>query len=277
MTHAYFSGRGTLNFLTQEAVTFRVQRASDGFSIVLTQTGQTPGAAQTMEGVTSANIKSLQGHQLGEDLVVRVKLNEGVTGGIELRQRQSYDAVRGLHAFGVDLIPKDGGAAAVSHALAALERVETRDVTGCAVDFDRSLREQLEPAALSRALTPSGTFLDPYLRSALKRLGELSPDGVLRMTDGASYRVTVPIELSAAQSQSALVVGYLAMLSAFVDELEPERYRRNTLRGLIAPEVADAKFGAMLDAAGAAERACGGAAATAEIPTWEGASEAPAL
>ena len=34
---------------------------------------------------------------------------------------------------------------------------------------------------LSRALTPRGAFTDPYLRAAMRRLGEVSPGGVITL------------------------------------------------------------------------------------------------
>jgi len=265
MTHQYFSGRGALTFLTKEALTFRVQKASDGFSVVLTETGKSPAAAATMEGVQSANIKSLKGQQLGEDLVVRVTLTEAAQGNIEPRSTQGYDAARGLHKFTINLNPADGGASAVNKALAALSRIDTRDVTGCALAYDRSMRDQLERDALARALAPSGAFTDRYLRGALKRLGEVSPGGVIELGNGAKFRPSIPLELSAAGSQSFQATGYLALLRTFVAQLEPEPFRRNTLRGLIAPEVGSGEFDAIADTAEKLESQCGRERATAGV------------
>ena len=42
-THTYFAGRGSLSFLTKEALTFRLQKSADGFGVVLTETANTPG------------------------------------------------------------------------------------------------------------------------------------------------------------------------------------------------------------------------------------------
>ena len=44
MTHGYFAGRTTLSFVTKESLSFRLQQASDGFTVVLTATGKAPGA-----------------------------------------------------------------------------------------------------------------------------------------------------------------------------------------------------------------------------------------
>ena len=63
-------------------------------------------------------------------------------------------------------------------------------------------------------------------------------------------------------------MGYLAMLRKFVDELEPPESRRQTLRGLVAPELAAERFDAVADFAESRERSCR-AAATAS-PVAEG-------
>jgi hypothetical protein len=76
------------------------------------------------------------------------------------------------------------------------------------------------------------------------------------MADGTRDRTSIPLELAAASSQAADVQGYLALLRQFVAELEPAPYRRETLRGLIAPEVAPQRFDAMMSAAEDAERTC---------------------
>ena len=46
------------------------------------------------------------------------------------------------------------------------------------------------------------------------------------------------------------------MLRSFVGQLESEPYRRDTLRGLVAPEVGPAEFDRMIDRAKSAERSC---------------------
>ena len=56
--------------------------------------------------------------------------------------------------------------------------------------------------------------------------------------------------------QAADVLGYLAMLDGFVAELEPEPYRRETLRGLIGPEVGPSAFAVVVSTAEAEEQRC---------------------
>ena len=257
VTHLYFADRASLSFLTKEALTFRVQKREQGYAVVLLQTGNTADATDGMKGVRDVMIESLQAQQLGEDLVVRVGLTDhGLGAEVDLRSRQAYDPVRRLHSVSLDAVPKNGGATSVQRARAALARLEPQHVSGCAARFDGALREQLDPSELARALAMKGAFTDPYLRAAMKRLGEVSPDGAVVLGDGTIYRTSIPIELVAAASQAAEVKGYLALLRRFVAELEPSPYRRETLRGLIAPEVSPAGFEAMMDEAEAAEQRC---------------------
>jgi hypothetical protein len=258
-SHTYFAGRGSLNFLTKEALTFRLQQSADGFGVVLTETGQSPEAGEAMQGVRSALVDSVKGQQLGEDLVVRVALSEiGRGGGFDTRSRQSVDPVRGLHLFALDLVPRDGGAADVERARAALDRIDSADVSGCALEFDQALRGELDPAEVARALTPSGAYTDNFLRAAMKRLGEVSPGGVIRMLDGSGFDGSIPIELMAAATQPGQAIGYLALLRTFVAELEPAAHRSAALRGLIAPERPQASFDGALHEAEQREQGCAG-------------------
>ncbi len=257
LSHVYLAGRASLDFLTEEALSFRVQKAPNGFQLVLNETALGSEAAGTLEGVHSPLIDEIKAQQLGEDLVVRVTLSDAArSAGVEPRSRQSFDPVRALHSFGLELAPADGGAAAVERGRAALERIGPDAVAGCAAVWDAALRAELDPAALARALSAQGAFTDPYLRAAMRRLGEISPDGSVQLADGTRFRVAAPIELMAAANQAHEVDGYLALLRRFVEELEPPAYRRETLRGLVAPEVGRARFDAMLDAADAREQAC---------------------
>jgi hypothetical protein len=256
MTHTHLSRRGSLKFLTSEAVKFRLQKMSDGFSIVLTETGHSEGAFKTVRGVSSDNIKSLRAEQLGEDIVVRVQLHDTTQNELDLRSTQQYDAVREFHQFTVELVPAEGNAVILARSDAALNRVQRSDVSGCALDFDRSMRSQLDSEALSRALAPSSSFLDRHFRSALQRLGELSPDGLITLVDGSKFRPSITLDLAAASAQSSEAIGFLSLLRAFSAELEPSELRRNTLRGLIAPELDSERFDAIIEAAEDLERRC---------------------
>ena len=174
----------------------------------------------------------------------------------ETRSRQSRDPIRGLHLFALDIVPRDGGAEGVERARVALERIGPGAVDACALRFDEAVRSGLDPAALARALTPRGAYTDRYLRAAMRRLGEVSPGGVIRMRDGSRFDASQPIELMAAATQPGEAIGYLAVLRQFVAELEEPAHQRNGLRSLIAPELAPASFTLVAEAAERAEATC---------------------
>jgi hypothetical protein len=260
VSHTYFAGRASLAFLTKESPTLQVQEVEGGFRVVLSETARGEDVGATLDELRSPLIESVEGLQLGEDLLVRAKLAPGVSvskgGNYDLLRRQSRDEVRDLWVYHLDLVPADGGVQAVARARAALAELTPADASGCAARFDQSLRSSLDPAALARALAPRGSFTDPYLRTAMKRLGEVSPGGRIAMADGSSLNPASPIELTAAMSQPADALGYLALLRTFVAKLEPPDRQRDTLRGLVAPETDATRFDAVFDQAERAERQC---------------------
>lgn len=257
-SHVYFAGRASLAFLAKESLTVRVQERDEGFSVVLAETALAKDVDANFTGMQSPLVEGVGWLQLGEDLLVQVQMPKGQRPLYDLRSRQMRDELRDLYVYSVDLVPADGGVDAVRRAREALARIRPEQVTGCARAFDDALRERLDAEALSRALAPRGTFTDPYLRAAMKRLAEVSPGGRVQMLDGSTF-TSSPIELSAAMSQAAQARGYLALLRAFVREIESQDGRRDTLRGLIAPEVPPAAFAEALQAAERREASCAGA------------------
>jgi hypothetical protein len=259
VAHTYFAGRSALSFLTREALTLRVQQKDEGLTVALNETAKSETLGDSLDGVRGPLIGQLEAHQLGEDLVVQIEYGPAARAGRpEVRSRQGRDPVRDLHVYTLDLIGTGAGGEGVERTRAALERIRSDDVTGCAARFDEALRGALDPAALSRALTPNGGFTDPYLRAAMKRLGEVSPGGVIELTDGTQYHPGVPLQLAAALNQAASAKGYLALLRRLVALLEAEGERSAVLHGLVAPELAPDAFHQALARADAAQRACGG-------------------
>ena len=237
--------------------TDRVQEASDGFSVILTETGMSRDATSALANMRSPLIAEVLTQQLGEDLLVKVSLTDAARDRTDVRSRQQYNAPRDLYEFVLELVPKDGGGATVKNALAALRSVGLRDVTGCALDYDRSVRNQLDPGALARALAPQGAFTDRYVRAAMRRLGDLTPGGVVEFTDGSKYSPIVPIELEVSLNQASQARGFLALLRTFVYELEQGAYRVETYRSLIAPELDMTTFAGIVEKAEAAASTCG--------------------
>jgi len=261
-SHVYLAGRASLAFLAKESLTVRVQDGDEGFSVVLAETALAPDVAAALSGIESPLVRGVESLQLGEDLLVQVEMSPGQRVAYELRSRQMRDELRDLYVYSVELIPTDGGVDSVHRAREALARITPSDATGCPRAFDAALRQQLDAAALARALAPRGAFTDPYLRAAMKRLAEVSPGGSIEMADGSSFTAS-PIELAAAMSQASQAEGYLALLRAFVRELETPANRLDTLRGLVAPESGAAGFAEAFAAAEQREASCRGGAAGA--------------
>lgn len=257
VAHTYFGGRGSLSFQTAEAPQVRLQKGARSFQVSLAETARGEALEESFAQVKSPLIGGLAAQQVGDDLLVRVALADGVTAtDFEIRSRQSHDPISDHYLFSLDFLPTDGRKQAVEEAQAALGRITRRDVSGCALDFDSALRAGLDPADLARTLAPSGSFIDPYLRAAMRRLGEVSAGGRVTLLDGTQYAPSNPLELSAAMSEASHAVGYLALLRRFVDLLEPESERAVALRSLVAPAVGAKHFDALLAKARQAEAAC---------------------
>ena len=130
-------------------------------------------------------------------------------------------------------------------------------MSGCALTFDSVLRDELDPGFLARALRPNGSFTDPYLRAAMRRMGDLSVDNSVEFVDGTQLRPESPIELEMAMSNSAGARGFLVLLRSFVAGLEVERRERvESLRSLLAPELRLEEFTKFLSRAQAQEEEC---------------------
>jgi len=259
VAHTYFAGREGITFLTKVPAQVRLQKGTDNFTVVLTQTAREASVATVLDGMKSPLVEKVESNQLGEDLMLQVKLTPGHDPkNLELRARESQDMARGLYRYTIDI----GGGGNVERARNALGSIGSGDVTGCAASFDDALRRNLDREQLARALSPRGDFTDPYVRAALRRLGEVSAGGVIRMEDGSAFRPGIPIELAAAGSQAVSAKGFLALLRAWVRILEPPEYRSEALRSLVAPEMDRAAFAKALAAANAAS--CGGTTAGAD-------------
>ncbi len=252
----YFAGRTTISFLTAEALTFRLQEASDGYGIILTETAISEDARLSVSEIESPLIENSYSQQLGEDLMVKLVLGEN-SPILEVRSKQAYDAPRDFHVFGVSLVPSGSDSDRVEAAMNALARLTEADVSGCALTFDSVLRDELDPGSLARALRPNGSFTDPYLRAAMRRMGDLSVDNSVGFVDGTQLRPESPIELEMAMSNSGGARGFLVLLRSFVAGLEVERRERvESLRSLLAPELRLEEFTKFLSRAQAQEEEC---------------------
>ncbi len=257
VAHTYFAGRASLQFLTDEALTARIQEREEGFNLIMNETAKSETLEAELKQLHGALVDEVTAQQLGEDLMIRVELSSlGKKKSLDLRARQSHDPVRDVYRYALDLIPKAGATGEVERVKVALARLRASDVTGCALHFDAALRKALDPSDLARALTPRGEYTDRYLRAAMQRLGQISAGGKVTLTDGTTYRPAAPLELAAAMSQAAVVKGYLAALRSLAAHLEGGAARVQTFQSLVAPEHEVGEFAATVKAAEAAERRC---------------------
>ena len=235
-----------------------MQHVMQGLRSALTHQG--PGTSSAALGHLDALEQCVQRlldeHGGMAEELLRVYEQMGIIFEITRQLPSLHDEIRDLHSYSLDLIGGRGAAAAVQRTRAALAQIRGKDVTGCPAEFDAALRGELEPAALARALAPSGNFTDPYVRAAMRRLGEVSPGELVQLLDGTHYNPAVPIQLAAAMNQASEAKGFLALLRRLVDLLESEPYRRQSLRSLVAPELSPSAFDQITDRAESAERAC---------------------
>jgi hypothetical protein len=255
VSHRYFSGRGSLTFLTKELLAPRLQQQEDSFAVFMAETGMAAGIEGALGTIENTLISESSGQQLGEDLAVRFTMRPGMSERVDFRSRQAYDAAREVHIFAIDLVPNDGGADSVQKALDALAKLRPSDVKGCALVFDDRMSELLDPGSLSRALEPRGEFTDRYIRAAMRRMGEVAPGGTVQFRDGSTYRPTVPIELDASLSQAGGARGFLALLRTFAKIIDGE-HGDEALRSLIAPSLDVHSFADVLERANTSERSC---------------------
>ena len=256
--YRYFAGRSTIAFMTREALTFRVQDSDTGYSVILNQTAMGPQAVRVVERIHGPRIAEAYHQQLGDDLMVGLVLRADAQDlEMDLRSRQSYDAPRDLHVFEIDIVETGSSASSVESALAALNKVRSSDVSGCAAVFDSTLRSELDAASLARALRPRGAFSDRYTRAAMRRLGEVSLDRMVYFEDGTQLRVESALELEMAIANSSSAKGYLSLLRSFVNYNEADVIsRKQALRSLLAPDLSLDEFETRLGAAEAAESRC---------------------
>jgi hypothetical protein len=125
VSHTYFAGRASLAFLTDEPLSVRTQDRDQGFSVILAETARGSELGDSLDGICSPLIDSVESLQLGEDLLVQVKTPPDQD-GIQLRARQSREELRDLYVYSVDMIPADGGVELVTRARQTCRRLCSR-------------------------------------------------------------------------------------------------------------------------------------------------------
>lgn len=246
--HAHIANRSTLTLVTTEEPEIRVSRlrASNGFLLTLTRTAS---KLETPPAFSGGHVRTVEVSQVGEDLLLRVATSSA---GLELRSRQSYDAVRKRHFSVLDLVPEGELAPTPEEIRRRIEVAGARPPDRCSLVFEDSLREKLDAAGTARRYRTAATLATLYRYEAMRQLGHRAR-GRVEMLDGRSLRTGSPLELELALQRSLEVKGYLALLDA-VSRREPEP--ELVLRSLVAPALSARIFHAAYVAAEAARRAC---------------------
>lgn len=244
-SHIRLVGRNLLVLWTLAPADVRVQEAVGSVHLVL------PETRSDVEGVPDLSIENV-----GEDLFVAIPLEAHWQASQELRAHQSRDTARGLERIVVEWIPTDGGLAATEQARAGLARLGPDAVDSCARQFEQKLRQDTPASSLARAFAPTGRFLDTIHRAALRRLAELSHDGLVEVADGARFDPMRPIEADLAMGRAGEILGYLAVLDAFVGEVATADEANQVLASLIAPDLPVPEMMVAIREARFVEQAC---------------------
>ncbi len=114
----------------------------------------------------------------------------------------------------------------------------------------------ISASSLARGFAPTGRFVDAIHRAALRRLGELAPDGLVELSDGTRFDPTHPIEADFVLGRAADARGYLALLAAFVRSVATDGSGDRALAALIAPGLAASDVTAAIASGREAEASC---------------------
>jgi hypothetical protein len=248
LNHTEFGGRTSLRLATTEQADVRMSKNTSlrGFQIALTKTALKVDA-KTQKG--GGHITGIDALQLGEDAIIRVATDSG---DVEVRSRQSYDAVQQQHVYVFDVVAPGSSAPSDAQIRARLDALTFAPDERCDDRFSAVLREKIGDSELGDAFRPSGELTDVYRREAMLRLGRLQ-QGQVKTDTGEALHTGSSLELALAMQSAARVHSYLALLGALARS-EPEP--ADALRTLVAPTRSSAAFGPIYDAAESARKDC---------------------
>jgi hypothetical protein len=246
--HTELAGRTSLTLRTTEQPDVRMSKNTSlkGFQIALTKTAVKLDEKSQKGG---GHVTGLDAIQLGEDAIVRVETDAG---DLEVRSRQSFDAVQQQYVYVFDIVPPGTAAPSDGQVRARLDSLSFTPDASCDDRFAAVLREKLGDAALGDAFRPSGELADLYRREAMLRLGRYH-EGTVKTDTGETLHTGSSLELALAMQSAARVKGYLALLDALARS-EPQP--ADALRSLVAPERSASEFAPIYDAAEAARKDC---------------------
>jgi hypothetical protein len=248
LSQTHLAGRTTLSLRTIKEPELRIMKgrgSGGGFMLSLSETANQLPEDEPLSG---GWLDAVQVSQVGEDLLVRL---ETTSPEVEVRSKQSFDAVRREHVYVIDLVEKGARPPTSQQIRARLEALPVA-LDDCSLRFEATLRTELEPETLARGMRASGGIADIYRREAMMRLGR-TDQGQVTTLEGEVLRTGSPIELELALQSGATVNGYLTMLGTFArSEPHPEL----AMRSLVAPELSPATFAPAFERADAASAGC---------------------
>ncbi|HTO70934.1 MAG TPA: hypothetical protein VMR31_13820 [Myxococcota bacterium] len=246
--HTEFAGRTSLTLRTTEQPEVRMSKNTSlqGFQIALTKT------AVKLEGKPpkgGGHITDLDAIQIAEDAILRVGTDSP---DLEVRSRQSFDAVQGQYVYVFDIVAPGTAAPSDQQIRARLDALPFTPNASCDDRYAAVLREKLGDAELADAFRPSGELTDLYRREAMLRLGRYH-EGTVQTDTGDTLRTGSSLELALALQSAPRVRGYLALLGALA---RTEPAPGDAMRTLIAPGKTPAEFAPIYDAAEGARSDC---------------------
>jgi hypothetical protein len=221
-------------------------RGAAGFNLVLAETAtRLEGAPLPSGGLVS----KIDVTQLGEDTIVKVETDGP---DVEVRSKESYDAIREERIFILDLSSPGWLPPSQQQIQRDLARGGFTLNNRCHERFELALRKALDPEDIARGVRSTGTLAQLYRREAMLVLGRLDR-GRVRTVGGETFRTGSPIELELALQNAAVVKGYLALLGSYARTQEDSAI---VLRSLVVPEMAPAVFAPIHQSASAVWRSC---------------------
>src|SRR5258707_1017018 len=156
LSHTELAGRTSLTMRTTEQPDVRMSKNTSlkGFQIALTKTAvKLAGKPPTGGG----HVTGLAALQLGEDAIIRVETDAG---DLEVRSRQSFDAVQSQYVYVFDIVPPGTAAPSDGQVRARLDALAFAPDANCDDRLAAALREKLGDPALADAFRPSRQVAD---------------------------------------------------------------------------------------------------------------------
>jgi hypothetical protein len=246
--HTELAGRTSLTLRTTEQPEVRMSKNTSvqGFQIALTKT------AVKLEGKPpkgGGHIAGLDAIQVAEDAILRVQTDSP---DLEVRSRQSFDAVQGQYVYTFDLVAPGTTAPTEAQIRSRLDALSFAPNASCDDRYAAVLRDKVGDAELADAFRPSGELADLYRREAMLRLGRYR-EGTVQTDSGETLHTGSSLELALALQSAPRVHGYLALLGALA---RTEPVPSDGLRTLVAPTKSAGDFAPIYSAAEAARSDC---------------------